>query len=211
MLDIKKIRTISDLSHLDWNKISSKYVDFNKDRLFDAEAAFKDLTDIKRILDEENFTFWMIGGTLLGAIRDNDWIKWDEDVDLAVYNEDLIPKYNILKEKFMKAGFIFRDAEKPVGIKINLYRYKQKNSIDGLYLDPHYQNNEYRLSRKRKHPRKYFEQYGDIKFKGMVFRVPSPPEKYISFMYKDWKNPIKRSRPQKEWRNKKMMRKGKNN
>jgi len=207
MLNIKKIKELSDLNHKNWNKVASQYTDPTKNRLLDQTAALKDLKDIKNILDDEKVIFWLIGGTLLGAIRDNDWIKWDEDVDVAVYNEDVISKYDILKKRFMLKGFIFRDAEKPVGTKINLYRYRQKNSIDGLYIDSNPNNKKYRLSRKRKHLRKCFERYGEINFKGMVFRIPFPPEKYLSFMYNNWKKPIKRSRPEIEWRNKKMYRK----
>ena len=209
MLNKNKIIQLSNLSNPEWDKVSYKYVDFSTPCKLNGEIALKDLKDIKRVLDKEKIIFWLIGGTLLGVIRDNDWIKWDQDVDLAVYNEDLIPKYNTLKESFMSLGFIFRDAQKPVGTKINLYRYRQKNSIDGLFLDPNYKNNKYRLSRKRQHPRKYFENYGTIKFKEMFFRIPYPPEKYLASMYKKWKTPIKRSRPEKEWRNKNMLRKSK--
>jgi len=204
MLSIKKIKKLSNLSHEEWNKVSSKYINTDKNKLFDKKVGVKDLIDIKEILDEENIIFWLIGGTLLGAIREKDFLYWDDDIDVAVYNEDIIPKYDILKNKFMVKGFVFRDAEKSVGTKINLYRFGQKNSIDGLFLNSTYMNNKYRFSRVRKHPRKYFEEYGEIKFKGMIFRIPYPPEKYLSSMYQNWKKPIKSNRPESEWRNKKI-------
>ncbi len=213
-MSVEKIRTLSNLSHKKWMKIASDHIDLTKHISLDKKQALEDLISIKKVFDENSISFWLIGGTLLGAVRDKDFISWDDDTDVAVYEEDFLPKYDILKEAFVSEGFIFRDAQKSMGTKINLYRYgkvnTQKNSIDCLFLNDKYENDNYRFSRVRRHPRKYFEKYEEIKFKETIFRVPSPPEKYLSFMYQKWKKVIKSSRPEKEWRNKNIYwRKGK--
>jgi phosphorylcholine metabolism protein LicD len=154
--------------------------------------------DIKKVFDKVELKFWLFHGTLLGAIRDNDWIPWDDDVDVCVMEEDFKPKLKIIREEFMSLGFIVRDPGKSVGTKLNIYRYRQKNSIDGLFLDPKYENNKYRLSRRVRYPRELFEREQTIVFKGTVFNVPSPPEKFLSWHYKNWKTPVKMDRPLKE-------------
>jgi len=198
MLNQIEIRRLSNLSHSDWTKIRKKYVE---EKIFDKKKAIKNLIDIKEVFDECKISFWLIGGTLLGAVREKDFISWDDDVDIAVYEEDFLPKYDILKEKFILKGFIFRNTRKSIGTKITLWREGPKNSIDCLFLKSDYEKNKYRLSRIRRHPRKYFEKYGTIEFKGTTFRIPYPAEKYLAFMYKNWEKPIKSSEPEIKWRN----------
>ena len=205
MLKNKDIKYLSNIKHVDWMKKEKLYLR-DPSIGFDKKAGIKNLTDIKGILDGENITFWLTFGTLLGAIREKDFIEYDDDIDFMAYNENIIPKYDILKNKFIEKGFIFRDWQKKRGTKINLYRYKQLCTIDGLILDMAYKNNKYRLANRWRFPKKYFETYGEIKFQGMTFRVPSPPEDFLSFLYRNWKKPIDikiLSQPDK-WRNKKI-------
>lgn len=59
----------------------------------------KDLELIKifiNICEENNLKYYMIGGTLLGAIRHRGFIPWDDDMDVAMPRED----YNRFTEIF---------------------------------------------------------------------------------------------------------------
>lgn len=46
------------------------------------------LQEVVRVLDELNITYYMQGGTMLGAIRHGGFIPWDDDVDLGIPRAD---------------------------------------------------------------------------------------------------------------------------
>jgi len=203
-MNINEIKELSNIPHKEWVIIQSNFCKTDLKAKINKKEYEKDLLNIKKVLDECNIKFWLIFGTLLGAVRDNDFLSWDDNTNVAVYEEVLLPKIEIVKNKFIEQGFIFRIIPKKRGTKINLHRFEHKNSVEALFLDKNYKNNRYRLSNSFKHPRKYFEKYGSIKFKDENFRVPTPVEKYLSFLYKDWRTPIKLSELEspENWRNK---------
>ena len=73
---------------------------------------FKWLT---KFLDKNNIKYYAIGGTMLGAVRHNGFIPWDDDIDIAVPRKD----YNRLIELFNK--------------KIDHYILECPNTNDGDY------------------------------------------------------------------------------
>lgn len=46
------------------------------------------LENIKRICNKYNLTYYAIAGTLLGAIRHNGFIPWDDDLDIGMPRDD---------------------------------------------------------------------------------------------------------------------------
>ena len=52
-------------------------------------AGYKSMKKLDMILQKDNITYWITSGTLLGAYRENRFIKSDLDIDLAIHSNDL--------------------------------------------------------------------------------------------------------------------------
>ena len=90
------------------------------------------LGDIQKVFDELNIDFWLEFGTLLGAIREKNFIGHDIDIDIGVYLQD----YDSKNEKvFNKYGFIkINDIEIDDGKYGRFETYKK----DGIGVDIFY-------------------------------------------------------------------------
>ena len=64
----------------------------------DKQIAKQNLSDFNSIANKNNLKFGLIYGTLLGAIREHDFIDHDEDIDLFVLSEQRDLLFNMLFE-----------------------------------------------------------------------------------------------------------------
>jgi lipopolysaccharide cholinephosphotransferase len=149
------------------------------------EVATTNLLDVKRVLDFHNVKFGLIFGTLLGSIRENNFIEHDEDTDLFILNED---KENMLSSlhDLVECGF-----------EIGRYNGKLLSIIrNGEYIDFYFFRKSNFFYRKCDvglvAKAKYLENTKDYKFLGEIFQVPEEAESLLVDLYgKTWKTPIK--------------------
>lgn len=147
------------------------------------------LRETKEVFDGLGVVFFLRQGTCLGAIRDDAFIPWDDDIDIGSivgmhgFNEGCIEP---VADAFRARGFHVRrdqvDGEIWLGIMKNNIR------IDWLCMRVR-QGHILHFPGVRL-PVRLFEELKKIDFIGTHFLVPDPPEEYLAIKYgPNWKTP----------------------
>lgn len=152
----------------------------------DTSIAQQNLLDFKKILDLKKIKFLIMHGTLLGAIREHNFIKHDIDIDTCTFNEEkLIEAIPDLNEIGLK---LCRYEEHAIysfirnGVYIDVYIV---NKLQGL-IRPFYVRYLYHII-----PRKYFRHTKTMSFLGETFRIPNHCTIFLEFWYgQNWRTPI---------------------
>lgn len=81
---------------------------FNEDKTVAAaqKVMLELLVEIHRICVENNITYWLEAGTLLGAIRHKGFIPWDDDCDVSMPRKDYERFLQIAQEKLPETMFL---------------------------------------------------------------------------------------------------------
>jgi phosphorylcholine metabolism protein LicD/GR25 family glycosyltransferase involved in LPS biosynthesis len=154
--------------------------------------------DIHQILVNNGIKYWVDGGTLLGAVRHQGIIPWDDDLDIGLLSKDY-RKLKEIEKDFNKCGY--RLVKHWLGYKI-CYK-NRKNIPDFDYSFPFMDIVSYKKEGEKiipslktvreSWPNGYFEvkdtfplveyEFGDINVLG-----PKNSKPYLNRMYgKDWK------------------------
>ncbi len=142
----------------------------------------KNLLTFKKVLEANGLNFGLLYGTLLGAVRESDFITHDEDVDVFMLNED--------KSKLLDLLFELRDK----GLRVVRYNGSLLSLMGGDdYIDVYFFKKKYFLYRECDiliHRSYYFEFTDKIEFLDSEFFVPQYHMKFIENIYgKDWNVP----------------------
>ena len=161
------------------------------DAKIDIENATKVLKEVKQILDDLGVTFFLAGGTCLGAIRDNGIIPWDDDIDIG----SVIGLHGITEESLEEVaialrsnGFITRIDHYGHNYWLPIVKY---SSYLGWSLFPIIDDHIVRFPFLRT-PLNFFTNLKEITFLDEKFYVPNPPEEFLRLKYgDDWRTPKK--------------------
>lgn len=77
-------------------------------KLHDTELEILDV--IVKICNDNNLTYYLAGGSVLGAIRHKGIIPWDDDIDIMMYRSDL-DKFEKLCEKQLPDGYFYQSSK----------------------------------------------------------------------------------------------------
>ena len=148
------------------------------------DTAFENLKIIHKVLSNKNI-FWEVSwGTLIGIVRDNDFIDWDEDVDIVILEEE--------EEDFKTALWELQDCG------FELIRYER----GGLYsISKNGEYTDFYVLRKASSEirytldggfflEKHLVESSIIDFKGLSLRIPKDYDDFLTFYYGDWQTPV---------------------
>ena len=162
------------------------------------------IKDSVSVFHENNLTYWIGSGTLLGAIRDKGSVPWDDDADLGLMDYDM-DKFIGLQEQFQEKniefvqihGFykLYRKNGTVIKMKykfkypfVDVFIYKLEGEF--IYTKNLKKNKLFKSGLFKFDFFKYHElfpvrlyQYEDFECYG-----PNNPFRYLNKRYKNWKN-----------------------
>ena len=102
------------------------------------------LNDILNVSKSINLKIWLEAGTLLGCMRNNDYIPWEKDIDFGSWEFLLTnEKYKLFKKKMVKKEYIVENYGNILTIRkqgfecyadINFFRKKNNFATTNLFL-----------------------------------------------------------------------------
>ena len=161
-----------------------KYIYLGKKRI-NKEISLMNLKEILDIMNAHNIKVSPACGSLLGIVRDGNFIDWDEDIDLNILMEDIDEFKDSLWDLKERGFELFR-----------CHRCGHLYSItkDGEYVDFYIMEKISPEVRTNMGPDfvldKHLVNLMDWDFKGLRIQVPIEYESYLELMYGDWKTPV---------------------
>jgi lipopolysaccharide cholinephosphotransferase len=174
--------------------IEYKDYDFKRRKLqrsefLDKKTATKNLLLMNSIFKEKNLKFTLLFGTLLGAVREHDFISYDTDTDIGIFEEDREKLLQIIPI-ILENGFSIIRTKEPDDLVTFM---KDDEYIDvGIFRLIKRKLKEYYTYQGHLIPRAFLDDLDKIEFLGKEFNVPKNKELYLTKTYgSGWKTPRK--------------------
>jgi len=162
---------------------------FHGRKIMDPKISLENLRIFNNIMEKSQVLYGLFFGSLLGAIREKNFIEHDEDIDIYLLNEE--------REKFLRLLVLFKNEGlnlvRSEGDMLSLMRNNEY--IDIYFFKPKLKfgfiklrvfSNEYEYAAENlENPIKYI-------FLGINISIPNNPKTVIEKIYgKNWRTPLK--------------------
>lgn len=98
------------------------------------------MKSIHAVCVQEGINYYMIGGTLLGAIRHRGFIPWDDDIDIAMFRCDYERFKRIFKEHFSSDNYFLQSYDTDQDFRPAMLRVCIKGTYQDLRSEAHLKN-----------------------------------------------------------------------
>ncbi len=168
------------------------------------QIALELLHDVTTVMEKHGVRYWLDFGTLLGIVRENRILPWDDDMDISIFEDDIelmqtkvMPEikklhYRCYTRKFPEhINFFKQDAIRSFKVRNNrLFFLRGYVKLDIFAM--HKKNEKlYWLELGELHslPEKLLQEFDTIEFNGKDYRIPKNYDEYLSYHYGDWRTP----------------------
>lgn len=148
------------------------------------ENARKELKEIKEVFDTNNTEFFLLYGTCLGAVRGQDIIHWDIDLDIGILDHTHKSK---IYEAFIEHGFKFKHYTEvwKISKRINrtdvIWFIRERDKVVCRRT-----NNKIRVST----PARFFNSFDTVKIGNELYLAPHPVKEYLDTVIEsNWRIP----------------------
>lgn len=168
------------------------------------------LKRITRVLENNQIPYILEAGTLLGVVRENRLLPWDNDVDITITRQYMKQLQRIIW-KFWLLGYsvrvkhykrdlrFFKKGEiRIIKIKhISPKNFFRKDVVVDLFLkkkigEEYYWTVGVKAPVLKSVPERFYDKHTQIEFEGKLFSVPADYTGYLECHYgKDWRIPVK--------------------
>lgn len=170
----------------------------------DAEAI---LADVTRLLGKIGVRYGLDGGTLLGIVREDRLLPWDDDMDLFV-PDDQLARLEARLYRFRLAGYrvsvrracrsmggIQAGAIRLIKIRSRKYLFWRGDLLIDLFIK-YASGDRYEWivgDKNAVHKSvdgRFYRSLRTLTFKGVEYTVPAETEAYLSARYGEWRTPV---------------------
>lgn len=173
-----------------------------------SNTAKKMLRKVCSILDKYKIPYVLEGGTLLGIVRENRLLPWDNDLDITITEQDMDRVLN-LRWKFWWAGYKIRmrksKEEMPhfpkgsvrlIKIKTKKYFFASGIGLMDIFVKKKIDDKYYWIVGPHNHvlksvPCSFYENFARYNFEGYDYSVPAEYKEYLTYRYGDWRKTVK--------------------
>lgn len=166
--------------------------------------AEKLLSNVGKLLDDAQIPYWLEGGTLLGIVREQRLLPWDNDLDLSIHAEHLptllravrtLPrtKYFLRLRRVKKTNNHFKRRTIRM-VKIYNTRWfglrRGEVCLEIFIKYPIDDQSYWMIGRKVKSvPKRFYDALTRIEFKNQSYSIPADTDGYLTFRFGDWRTP----------------------
>jgi len=168
----------------------------------------KDLKDVMAVFKRFGVEAYLSYGAVLGAVRDGDFIPWDDDIDIdviddipfevrkaigwALYDIGFNPQpisFNIFGRMELAELGYNGDAETGIivcerNFPFSIFFYREEG--DEMVCTP-----KVGCRKLLSVPTKFYKKPDTVKLHRTKFKTPGPVKEYLTYVYDDWKEPVK--------------------